>query len=109
MLDFICSELLEEHALLAISALSDLVSKGVVTAVLIVKDVTILEMMDSTLIVTSHVDCAHCALFSISNPDVIIVKMELILAKEIAKVELLNVKNVVNKKMFELVKTLTSN
>jgi hypothetical protein len=64
---------------------------------LIAQDVTILEMMDSTLIVTNHVDFAHCAHFSISNPDVIIVKKELILAKEIAKVELLNVKSVVNK------------
>ena len=64
---------------------------------LIVQDVTISEMMDSTLIVINHVDSAHCADFSISNPDVIIVKKELILAKEIAKSELLNVKNVVNK------------
>ena len=64
---------------------------------LIAKDVMILEMTDSTLIVTNPVDCAHCAHFSISNLDVIIVNKELILAKEIAKVELLNVKNVVNK------------
>ena len=65
--------------------------------VLIVEDVMILEMMDSTLIVTNPVDCAHCAHFSISNPDVIIVNKELILAKEIAKMELLNVNSVVNK------------
>ena len=64
---------------------------------LIAKDVMILEMTDSTLIVTNPVDCAHCAHFSISNRDVIIVNKELILAKEIAKVELLNVKNVANK------------
>ena len=65
--------------------------------VLIVEDVMILEMTDSTLIVTNPVDCALCAHFSISNQDVIIVNKELILAKEIAKMELLNVISVVNK------------
>ena len=65
--------------------------------VLIVKDVMILEMTDSTLIVTNPVGCAHCARFSTSNPDVIIVNKELIHAQEIAKMELLNVISVVNK------------
>ena len=32
---------------------------------LIVQDVTILGMMGSTLIMINHVDCAHCAHFSI--------------------------------------------
>ena len=76
--------------------------------VLIVKDVMILEMTDSTLIVTNPVDCAHCAHFSISNQDVIIVNKELIHAQEIAKMELLNVISVVNKisKYVRISKTL---
>ena len=95
-------------ALSALSALLDLVSKRVVMAHLIVEDVMILEMTDSTLIVTNPVDCAHCAHFSISNQDVIIVNKELILAKEIAKMELLNVISVVNKesKDVQISKTL---
>ena len=85
-------------ALSALSALSDLVRVALfVMEVLIVEDVMILEMTDSTLIVTNPVDCALCAHFSISNQDVIIVNKELILAKEIAKMELLNVISVVNK------------
>ena len=76
--------------------------------VLIVEDVMILEMTDSTLIATNPADCAHFAHFSISNPDVIIVNKELILAKEIAKMELLNVISVVNKnsKHVQINKTL---
>ena len=76
--------------------------------VLIVEDVMILEMTDSTLIATNPADCAHFAHFSISNPDVIIVNKELILAKEIAKMELLNVISVVNKnsKHVQISKTL---
>ena len=94
-------------ALSALSALSDLVRVALfVMEVLIVKDVMILEMTDSTLIVTNPVGCAHCARFSTSNPDVIIVNKELIHAQEIAKMELLNVISVVNKEskyIFKLV------